>query len=157
MDWFNEIWNSIFFHCNGRAPMWGAPGDTAYLILIGLNIEIMFMFAVAGVVFCKMLPPDRKLKILGVPNRIFYAVSLSIFCVFVEVLLNAVDALTWDWSFWDAGTPWLIIIFGYLHFFLVTYWVFDMRAMRSKLLTVGAIWAVDIAAILVFGVGLGWL
>ena len=157
MDWFNEIWNSIFFHLNGRAPMWGAPGDTAYLILVGLNIEIMFMFAVAGVVFSKMLPPDKKMKILGLPNRIFFAISLSAFCVFVEVLLNAVDALTWDWSFWDANSPILIVLFGYLHFFLVSYWVHDMETVRSKLITVGTIWTVDVIAILIFGLGLGWL
>jgi hypothetical protein len=157
MDWFNEIWNSIFFHINQTAPMWGAPGDTAYLILIGLNIEIMFMFAVAGLVFSKILPADPKMKILGLPNRVFFAVSLSVFCVFIEILLNKVNALTWDWSFWDAGTPWLIVVFGYLHFFLVSYWVFDMKTMRSKLLTVGTIWTVDLVAIVVFGLGLGWL
>ncbi len=115
MDWFNEIWNSIFFHLNGRAPMWGAPGDTAYLIMIGLNIEIMFMFAIAGIAFCKMLPADPKMKILGVPNRIFLALANSIFCVIVEIWLNSVNALTWDWSFWNTGAPWLIIVFGYLH------------------------------------------
>ena len=157
MDWFNEIWNSIFFHVNGTAPMWGAPGDTAYLILVGFNIEIMFMFSIAGIAFCKMLPADPKMKILGVPNRFFLAVANSIFCVVVEIWLNSVDALTWDWSFWNTGAPWLIIVFGYLHFFLVSYWVFDMKTMRSKLLTVGVIWAVDAAAVVVFGLGLGWL
>ena len=157
MDWFNEIWNSLFFHFNGQAPVWGAPGDTAYLILIGLNIEIMFMFAVAGVTFCKMLPSDPKMKILGIPNRLFFALANSIFCVVVEIGLNSVNALTWDWSWWNAGAPWLIIVFGYLHFFLVSYWVFDMRTMRSKLMTVGAIWAVDGVAIVIFGAGLGWV
>ena len=38
MDWFNEIWNSLVFHFTGYAPVWGAPGQTAYLILIGLNL-----------------------------------------------------------------------------------------------------------------------
>jgi len=157
MDWFNEIWNSVFFQINGRAPMWGAPDDTAFLILIGLNIEIMFMFAVAGIAFCKMLPADPKMRILGLPNRIFFALANSIFCVIVEIWLNSVNALTWDWSFWNASAPWLIVVFGYLTFFLVSYWVFDMESMRSKLLTVGTIWAVDAAAVVVFGIGLGWL
>src|SRR5690625_2288848 len=49
MDWINEIWNALVFHFTGFAPVWGAPGDTAYLILIGLNIEICMMFAVMGV------------------------------------------------------------------------------------------------------------
>ena len=51
MDWINEIINSLVFHFTNYAPIWGAPGDTAYLILIGLNIEIMFMFAVSGIIW----------------------------------------------------------------------------------------------------------
>ncbi|MBN1979227.1 MAG: hypothetical protein JW918_17665 [Anaerolineae bacterium] len=157
MDWFNEIWNSLVFHFTGYAPVWGAPGDTAFLILIGLNIEICFMFAVAGVTFGKMLPPDPKLKILGIPNRLVIAVGGAAFCVFVEVLLNAVGALTWDYAWWSASAPWLIFLFGYLYFFLVSFWVHDMPTVRAKAATVGIIYAVDLIAILVFGVVLGWI
>lgn len=157
MDWFNEIWNSLVFHFNGRAPVWGAPGGTAYLIFIGLNIEIMFMFAIAGVAFGKMLPEDKKLKILGIPNRIFIAVFGAAFCVLIEVLLNAIDALTWDWPWWDANTPWLIFLFGYLHFFLVSFWVHDMESVKKKVIFVSSLFAFDLVLILVFGVWLGWL
>ena len=157
MDWFNEIWNSLVFHFNGTAPVWGAPGQTAYLILIGLNIEISFMFAVAGVTFGKMLPPDKKLKVLGIPNRIFIAVAGAAFCVFVEVLLNTIGALTWDWPWWDANTPWLIFLFGYLHFFLVSFWVHDMDTVRKKITFVSGLYLFDLILILVFGVVLGWL
>jgi hypothetical protein len=157
MDWFNEIWNSLVFHFNGTAPVWGAPGDTAYLIMIGLNIEIMFMFAIAGVAFSKMLPEDKKLKFLGIPNRLAFAIFGSAFCVFVEVLLNQIGALTWDFSWWDANTPWLIFLFGYLHFFLVSFWVFDMEKLENKIKVVGGIFAFDLVLVLVFGVGLGWL
>ena len=72
MDWFNEIWNGLVFHFTQYAPVWGAPGRTAYLILIGLNIEICFMFACAGIVVAKTLPADKSLKILGVPNRLVH-------------------------------------------------------------------------------------
>ncbi|MCJ7678859.1 MAG: hypothetical protein MUO35_14185 [Anaerolineales bacterium] len=157
MDWFNEIWNSLVFHFTQYAPVWGAPGKTAYLILIGLNIEICFMFAIAGITFAKMLPPDRRTRILGVPNRLVFAVVGSAFCVFVEVLLNAVGALTWDYPWWNAGAPWLIFVFGYLTFFLVSFWVFDMPTIRRKLNVVGAIYGVDILALLVFGVALRWI
>ena len=157
MDWFNEIWNSLFFHFNGRAPVWGAPGQTAYLILIGLNIEIMFMFAIAGVAFGKMLPEDKKLKVLGINNRIFIAVFGSAFCVFVEVLLNAIGALTWDWSWWDANSPWLIFLFGYLHFFLISFWVHDMDTVKKKVTFVSGLFVFDLILIVVFGVVLGWL
>jgi hypothetical protein len=157
MDWFNEIWNSLVFHFTQYAPVWGAPGKTAYLILIGLNIEICFMFAIAGITFAKMLPPDRKARILGVPNRLFIAVAGAAFCVFVEVMLNAVGALTWDYPWWNAGAPWLIFVFGYLTFFLVSFWVFDLPAIRKKLTVLGVIYGVDILAVLIFGVALRWI
>ena len=157
MDWFNEIWNSLVFHFNGHAPVWGAPGGTAYLILIGLNIEICFMFAIAGIAFGKMLPPDKNLKILGIPNRLAFAVGGSIFCVFVEVLLNAAGALTWDYAWWRAGAPWLIFLIGYLPFFLVSFWVYDMETVRQKATTVGAILGLDLAALVLFGAVLGWI
>jgi len=157
MDWFNEIWNSLVFHITNYAPVWGAPGKTAYLILIGLNIEICFMFAVAGVAFCKMLLPDKKTKILGIPNRWFFAVVNSVFCVFVEILLNAVNALTWDYSWWSASAPWLIFLFGYFPFFVVSYWVFDMETVKKKAITVGAIYSFDFLLVVVFGIILHWI
>jgi len=157
MDWFNEIWNSLVFHFMNQAPVWGAPGKTAYLILIGLNIEICFMFAVAGVTFGKMLLPDKKARILGIPNRLLIAVGGAIFCVFVEVLLNAIGALTWEYSWWSAGAPWLIFLVGYLPFFLVSFWVHDMESVKKKAAAVGTIYAVNAASILVFGVILGWI
>ncbi len=157
MDWLNETWNSLFFHFTGYAPAWAAPGHTAYLLLIGLNIEICFMFAIAGISFCKMLPKDKKLKILGVPNRLFIAITSAAFCVFVEVLLNAANALTWDWAYWNAGAPWLIFLFGYFHFFLVAFWVHDLEKVSSKIKVVGAIYAAAAVALIVFGPVLGWI
>ena len=157
MDWFNEIWNGLIFHFTQYAPAWGAPGKTAYLIFIGLNIEICFMFAIAGIVFSKMLPADKHLKILGIPNRLFFAIAGSIFTVFIEVLLNLIGALTWEYSIWNASAPYLIFLFGYLHFFLISFWVFDMKTIKKKVITVSTIYGIDIIAIIVFGVILKWI
>jgi hypothetical protein len=156
MDWINEIWNSLVLHFSGYAPMWGAPADTALLLLVGLNIEIMFMFSIAGIAFGKMLPPDPKQKILGLPNRIFFAITNSAFCVIVEIWLNHIGALTWDWRYWSATSPIPIFLFGYLHFFLVSYWVHDMKTVRAKAITVGIIFGVAIFGLVVFG-ALGWI
>ena len=156
MDWINEIWNSLVLHFSGYAPMWGAPADTALLILVGLNIEIMFMFSIAGIAFGKMLPPDPKQKILGIPNRIFFAITNSAFCVIVEIWLNHIGALTWDWRYWSTPSPIPIFLFGYLHFFLVSYWVHDMKTIRAKAITVGTIFGVAIFGLVVFG-ALGWI
>jgi hypothetical protein len=157
MDWFNEIWNGLVFHFTQYAPVWGAPGKTAYLILIGLNIEICFMFAIAGITFAKMLPADKHLKVMGIPNRLLFAITGSIFCVFVEVLLNSVGALTWEYTWWNARAPWLIFLIGYLTFFLVSFWVFDMKSIKKQSTAVGAILAVDMACLALFGAVLGWI
>jgi hypothetical protein len=156
MDWINETWNSLLFHFSGYAPAWGAPGKTAFLILIGLNIEICFMFAIAGIAFAKTLPADKKLRILGVPNRLFVAVAGSIFCVIVEMWLNSIGALTWDYSWWNRGAPWLIFLLGYFPFFIVSFWVHDMNDVRRQAKTVAAIFGIAVAALGIFG-SLGWL
>ena len=156
-DWINEILNSVFFHFNGYAPLWGAPGQSAYVILIGLNIEIMFMFAIAGIAWSKFLLPDPKTKILGIPNRWAVALAASAVSVIIEILLNRIGVLTWDWSWWDADTPWLIFIFGYLWFFAVAFWVHDMDDVKKQAQAVGGIWGLAAAMIRIFGVWLGWL
>ena len=157
MDWFNEIWNGIVFHFTQYAPVWGAPGKTGYLILIGLNIEICFMFAIAGIAFSKMLPQDKKIKVLGIPNRLLFAIVGAAFCVFVECLLNAVGALTWEYPWWNVSAPWLIFLFGYLTFFLVAFWVFDMESVKKKMITVGSILGFDIICLVVFMGILKWI
>jgi hypothetical protein len=156
-DFLNEIINSLVLKATGYAPIWTEPGPTAFLILVGLNIETMFMFAVAGIVWSKMLHPDKNVKYLGLPNRWAVALLGSLFCVVIEYLLNAANALTWDYAWWNVSMPFLIFIFGYLWFFVFAFWVYDMKTMKQKLQTVGAIWALDIVALIVFAGFLKWI
>ncbi len=157
MDWFNEIWNGLVFHFTNYAPVWGTPGKTAFLILIGLNIEICFMFAIMGVAVTYALPADRKKKILGIPNRVFYAVAFSITSVIVEYLLHAAGALTWDYPWWNVKAPWLIFLIGYLPFFVVSFWVYDMESIKKKVFVTGTILGFDLACLIVFGAVLKWI
>jgi hypothetical protein len=157
MDWVNEIWNGLVFHFSGYAPIWGTPGGSAYVILIGLNIEITFMFALMGLATVRMLPPDRNMKIMGINNRWVMAVANSILCVCVEVWLNHVGALTWDWSGWNTHVPWLIFLIGYLPFFIVAFWVHDMPKLKSQLTVVGSLAAAVGIALAVFAGFLGWI
>jgi len=156
MDWVNEIANGLIFTFTNHAPVWGVAKDSAFVILMGLNIEICFMFAIAGIAFCKILPEDRNLKILGIPNRLFIAVMGSVFCVLVELLLNAAGALTWDWPWWNARVPYLIFVFGYMPFFLMSFYVHDLADTKKQVRTVAGIYAVVIPALVVFG-ALGWI
>ncbi len=156
-DWFNEIVNGLVLRGTGFAPIWGEPGPTAYLILVGLNIETAFMFAVAGIIWTKMLLPNKEDKILSIPNRWFIAFAGSAFSVFVEYFLNAAGALTWEWPWWNRGAPLPIFLFGYLTFFIVAFWVFDMKSMKQKVQTVGVLWTVDVVSLIVFAGFLKWI
>jgi len=158
MDWFNEIWNGLVFHFTNYAPVWGTPGNgSALVMLIGLNIEICFMFALMGIVMCKMLPADKNMKILGIPNRLLFAVVSSILAVGIECLLNWVGALTWEYTWWNMGAPWLIWLIGYMPFFLMSFWVFDMKTVKAKLITVGTQAAIIGLALIIFMGILKWI
>ena len=156
-DWLNEIINGLVLRFTSYAPIWGEPGPSAYLILVGLNIETMFMFAVAGIIWSKMLHPDKSYKYLGIPNRWAVALFGSAFSVFIEYLLNSVNALTWDYAWWNRGMPVLIFLFGYLWFFVFAFWVYDLKGFKQKLQVVGTLWAVDILALILFAGLLHWI
>ena len=156
MDFINEIWNSLVFHFTNYAPVWGAPSKTAYLFLIGLNIEIMFMFAISGIGYVKLLPKDKNLKILGINNRLFCAILNSIFCVVVEMVLNHMGMLTWEYSWWKIQSPWLIFIIGYMPFNIVCFYVYDMESTKAQAKFVGIQWGLILAALVTF-IGIGWI
>jgi hypothetical protein len=156
-DWINEIVNSLILHFGDRAALWTTTGDTAYLILIGLTIEISFMFAIAGVVYAKVLPADRHAKLLGMPNRLTIALGFSIFAVFVEVLLNGTGYFHWDYWWWNFPFVFPIVVFGYLWFFLVAAYVYDLPDNRARLRIVGGMATLVAAALIVFGWVLEWI
>jgi hypothetical protein len=157
MDWFNELVNSAVFHASDRAPLWTVTGDTSYLILIGLSIEISLLFLIAGVTFVKQLPPDPQMRILGVPNRLFLVFAFSCACVVVELFLNSTGYFTWDYWWWNTPFVPLIVVFGYMTFFGIAAWVFDMGDdRRRQLRVVGGLAAIDVTLGLALGVA-GWL
>ena len=156
-DWFNEVANAVVLHVSDRAPLWAVTGSTSYLILVGLCIEISFMFALGGVIYAKVLPEDREARILGMNNRLAIGLGFSIFAVFVEVLLHETGYFHWDYWWWNFPFVPLIVVFGYLWFFLIAAYVFDMRDTRRQARFVTAFAAFDGALILLFGPLLGWI
>ena len=156
-DWFNEIINALVLQASGTAPLWATTGPTAYQFLIGLNIEISFMFALAGIVYAKLLPADRGVRVLGMPNRFAVALGLSLVSVAVELFLHASGTFHWEYWWWNTPFVLLIVIFGYLWFYLYAAWVYDAPTPRKRWTRVGGLAAIDVLMALVFGVGFGWL
>lgn len=157
MDWLNELVNSAILHASGTSALWTVTGDTAYLILVGLTIEISLLFLISGVTFVKALPADRSLRILGLPNRWVLVFCFSLFCVIVEILLHATGYFHWHYWWWNVPCIPLIVVFGYMTFFAVAAWVYDMGDdHRRQLRVVGTIAAVDVVLGAVLG-AIGWL
>ena len=156
-DWFNEIVNALVLQATDRAPLWATTGPTAYQFLVGLNVEISFMFALAGIVYAKLLPADRGVRIRGLPNRLAIALSLSLVSVAVEVFLHAAGVFHWEYWWWNVASLPVIVVFGYLWFYLYAAWVYDAPTARKRWTRLGVLGAIDVAMGLVFGVALGWL
>jgi hypothetical protein len=127
------------------------------VIFVGLNIEISLMFAILGIVFVKMLPSDKTRTIWGMPNRWFFVLFNSLLCVFIEILLNAADALIWEYWWWNVPFIPLIVILGYATFMIVSFWVYDMERVEDKIKVNAAIFAVNVLAIAMFAGVLKWI
>jgi hypothetical protein len=156
MDWANEIINALVLHFNGHAALWTVTGHSSFVILIGLNIEITLFFAINGVVFAKLLPADRSARMLGVPSRWAMAIALSLVSVGVELLLHADGVFHWYYWWWNVASFPVIVVFGYLTFYVVSFTVFYAPRVR-QIQIVGFLASVDLLAGLVFGPLLGWI
>lgn len=158
VDFFNETWNGWVLHFTQRSAFWTTPGDTALRTMVGWNIEIMFMFSIVGIIFYNTLSRDRKATILGLPEMWLWAVGYSVFCVFVECLLNMGGHLVWEYPFWFLsvkGLP-LIFLIGYFHFFCAAIWVITRKTLQAKIALVSFFYAVPIVMnVLAFGF-FGW-
>ena len=155
--WANELINALVLHFNGHAALWTVTGISSYVILIGLTVEISLFFAINGVIFAKLLPKDRDVRILGLPNRWALAIGLSLVSVGVELLLHADGVFHWYYWWWNVASFPVIVVFGYLTFYVVAFWVHDMSSRARQITTVGVLGAIDLTAGLIFGPLLGWI
>lgn len=159
VDLFNEIWNSAICFVSHYAPVWGTPagsGHTAWLLLIGYNVEISIMFFLFGMAVCLTLPKDRKAKILGINNRVFLCLVYTTAAVLVECFLNYCGILTWEWPFWQRSVPWLLWLIGYLPFFSAAFYVYDRPTVKSAVKVDGILVGFDAVLLIICGC-LGWI
>jgi hypothetical protein len=157
MDWANEIVNALVLHFNGHAALWTVTGRSSFVILIGLTVEITLFFAINGVVFAKLLPADRSMRILGLPNRWAMSIALSLVSVGVELLLHADGVFHWYYWWWNVASFPVIVVLGYLTFYVVAFTVHDMPKRARQVQVVGGLATLDLLAGLVFGPLLGWI
>ena len=159
MDFINETWNGWVFHLTQYSACWTTPGPTALRTMVGWNIEIMFMFAISGVIYYNTLSESTHEKILGIPERWFWAVGYAAFCVFVEVLLNLGGHLIWEYPWWNRSAQGVILIFlfGYFHFYVACIITLSLKSLRAKAIFVSSLYAVAAAANVIAIGHLGWV
>jgi hypothetical protein len=159
MDFINETWNGWVFHVTQHSAFWTTPGPTALRTLIGWNIEIMFMFAILGLIYGNTISEDYDEKILGISNHWFYVIMYSIICVFVEVILNIGGQLVWEYPWWNASITgiWLIFFIGYFPFFTMALIVINLREDKHRKMVLGAIYGFAIIGNIVCLGILGWV
>ena len=151
VHWFVEIVNALIQHIWGHA-LWTASGGTSFLILVGVGIEISFMFSVAGIIMSKLLPADKKMKILGIPNRIVFAVINAFLIALIEVPLAASPIFQWVYPWWGMLTVWVLI---YIPFFLAAFLCHDAKP-KTRRIFIGGLFALNLIMMCVF-ISLGWI
>jgi hypothetical protein len=152
VHWFYEILNALIQHFTGHA-LWTVPTGTAFLLLIGVGVELSLMFAIAGLVMSKLLPPDPKLKILGIPNRLLFAIGNAAFFSIFEIFLAKTPAFAWVYPWWGALPVFVTV---YIPFFLAAFYCYDWPP-KIQVRFIGTVFAVDAAMLAVFAGALGWI
>lgn len=152
VHWLYEIINALIQHFSGHA-LWTVPTGTSFLILIGVGIELSFMFAIAGIVLSKVLPEDPKKKILGINNRIFFAIANAALFSVIEIFLAKTPAFHWVYPWWGSLT---VFITTYIPFFVVSFLCYDWKP-KTQRLVIGILFAIDALMLIVFAGILRWI
>jgi len=146
LDFFNETWNGWLMHLSGYSAAWTTPGETAFRVTIGWNIEIIFMFLILGIIYYNSLSENQDKKILGINEKWVVAGGYTIFCVIIESVLNQAGLLIWDYSWWNLSFAgiWLILIIGYGIFFFGAAVLLGLKTNKQKITMIGIVYAVPI-------------
>lgn len=152
VHWFAEIVNALIQHFTGHA-LWTVPTGTAFLLLVGVGVELSLMFSVAGLVFSKLLPEDPKAKILGINNRLFMAVANAAFFSIFEIFLAKTPAFVWVYPWWGALPVFITV---YIPFFVVSMYAYDWKPAIQKRV-IGGLFALNALMLIVFAGILQWI
>ncbi len=152
VHWLVEIINALIQHFSGHA-LWTVPTGTAYLLLIGVGVEINLMFAIAGLALSKLLPPDPKAKILGVNNRLLFTIGWAAFFAMFELFLVQAPTFVWVYPWWGA-LP--VFVFVYIPFFAAAFYVHDWPHPR-QIKFISILGAIDVVLLVACAGILHWI
>lgn len=144
VHWLYEICNAIICKIWGY-PLWAvSPESTSFILLVGVSWELSMMFAIAGFT-SKLLPKDPKMRILGINNRIVFAIGAAALFSCVEIFLAWTPAFIWVYPWWGA-IP--VFITTYIPFFLASNLIHDAKP-KTQRLFIGGLFGLDLLLLVV--------
>ncbi len=152
VHWFYEILNALIQHFSGHA-LWTVPTGTAFLLLVGVGVELSLMFSVAGLIMSKLLPSDPRLEIFGVNNRLLFAIGSAAFFAIFEIFLAKTPAFVWVYPWWGALPVFLTV---YIPFFLAAFYVCDWKPVAQRIF-IGGLFSIDLLMLVIFAGILKWI
>ncbi len=152
VHWFVEIVNALIQHFTNHA-LWTVPTGTAFLILIGVGVELSLMFSIAGLIFSKILPEDPKAKILGINNRLAIALFNAAFFSIFEIFLVKTPCFVWVYPWWGSLT---VFISVYIPFWVMAMYCYDWQP-KTQIRVIGGMFAFNAAMLIVFAGILKWI
>jgi hypothetical protein len=152
IHWLAEIINALIQYFSGHA-LWTVPTGTAFLILIGVGVELSLMFSIAGLVFSKILPEDPTLKIFGINNRLLIAIGNAAFFSIFEIFLATTPAFVWVYPWWGAFPVFITV---YIPFFVVSMYSYDWKP-KTQISVIGTLFVINAAMLIVFAGILKWI
>ncbi len=152
IHWLAEIINALIQHFSGHA-LWTIPQGTAFLLLVGVGIELSLMFSIAGLAASKLLPADPKVKIFGLPNRLFFGLMNAALASIIEIFLVLTPTFVWVWEWWNALT---VFVFVYIPFFVTAMYAYDWTPKNQKAI-IGILFAINVILLVVFAGILQWI
>jgi hypothetical protein len=152
VHWSVEIINALIQHFSGHA-LWTVPSGTAFLILVGVGIEISFMFPVIALAMCKLLPENPDQKIWGINNRLLFAVVNAALVSLIEIFLAKTPTFVWVYPWWGALPVFITV---YMPFFVAAFYVYDWKPASQRRFLV-TLFFINAAALFLFAGVLKWI
>ena len=145
VHWFYEIMNAVICHFSGYALWHVSPESTSFILLVGVSWELSLMFSIAGFMSVELLPEDKNKKILGINNRILFAIGNALFFSIFEIFLASTPAFIWVYKWWGA-LP--VFVTTYIPFFLAANLTYDMKRSTQKK-WLACLWGLDALLLIV--------
>jgi hypothetical protein len=152
VHWSVEIVNALIQSFSGHA-LWTVPSGTAFLILVGVGIEISLMFPVIALAMCKLLPEDPGQKVWGINNRLLFALLNAALVSFIEIFLAKTPTFVWVYPWWGALPVFITV---YIPFFVAAFYVYDWKPVAQKRF-LGTLFILNLTALILFAGVLKWI